>query len=373
MRVVVQLIATSALAVALIVAGVSTAGSGTQTFVGAALVPPHAATSVELADRFAGAQALVGDVHDMLPVSAAVAGLVAGNGLTAVAKVSALRATPVGTVGLATGHRAQGVTVEEDVWVTHCGEVGGVCVHAAETTSMRLVDRPSLYRPPTVVCVWYLYGRQPGGWGSPDGVVPVTYLQSGGLYVIDCHRTSDGERVTGYPRVVRHTHPGEQIPGQVVSESEVARYAMGQLSLQPPVASVAPGTFQVVGTETWFAVTSKLRDYPQRSAQAGSVWATVRADFVDVTWDFGSPHGQLRCTTDAGRAWNPRLSGEQQHSACTRVFHTKSNPGGSSATVTVTWRIYWSSSTHAGWRHFDDYRLSTPVQLDIRELQALIR
>ncbi len=288
-------------------------------------------------------------------------------GALAVAALLALFGPDAGAQGGDTDLAGQ---EEAETWITNCSEVAGVCVHAAERTSMRPVQRPGTWRPPTVVCIWYRYGRQSGGWGDPDAAAPVAYLHDGGLYVLDCNRAADGSRVTGYPRVVRYT-PGERLPGEAVSGWEVAEYAVGELGLEPPVAAVAPPRFQVVGTQTWFAVTSRLRGYPERSAQAGSVWATVRADFADVIWDFGS-RGRLRCTADAGRAWNPALPGDRQHSACTKVFETRSHPG-LEATVTVTWRIHWRSSDSPGWRRHDDYSLSTKVPLDIRELQAVIR
>ena len=153
---------------------------------------------------------------------------------------------------------------------------------------------------------------------------------------------------------------------------EVSKYAVGLLGLEAPVAAVSPPAMQMVGVETWLAVTSRLRGYSERSAQAGSVWATVRAFFADATWDLG-PHGPLTCTADAARTWNPALSGDRQRSDCTIVFDTGSGPRGLNATVTVRWRIYWLSSEHVGWRRHDDYSLRAIVPLDVREMQAAIR
>ena len=261
--------------------------------------------------------------------------------------------------------------VETDVWATSCSNVTGVCVHAAERRSLQPVETPDRDRPATVVCVWYPFGNQPGGWEDPEGVVPAPYLVVGDPYTVDCHRVSDGGRLTGYPLNVIHLDGGT-VPGEAVSGWEVSRYAVGRLGLERPVAAVSPAAMQIVGVETWFAVTSRLRGYPDRSAQAGSVWATVRAYFADATWEFGQ-HGRLACTVDAARTWNPALSGDRQSSDCTKVFETASRPGGLNATVTVTWRIYWRSSEHGGWRRHDDYSLSATVPLDVMELQAVIR
>ena len=262
--------------------------------------------------------------------------------------------------------------VEGEAWVTSCGEVTGVCVHAGERRSLGPVEIPDRYRPPTVVCLWYPVGTDPGGWGDPDGTVPVTLLLVGSMYTVDCHRVADGSRVTGYPHHVVYEGIGDTVPGTLLGGWEVAEYAVGQLGLEAPEPVVAPPTVQIVGIETWFALTSKLRGYPDSSAQAGSVWATVSAYFSEATWDFGS-HGRLVCTADAGRTWDPSLSGDRQSSACTKVFDTESGPGGLDATVTVRWRIYWRSSEHSGWRRHDDFTLTTMVPLDVRQIQAVIR
>ena len=296
--------------------------------------------------------------------------LVQLTGLTALAAMMPLIVAS-NTVG------AQGVDDAEeeldgDAWVTSCAELAGVCVHAAERRSMQSVETPDRTRPPTVVCVWYPFGSDPGGWDDPDGSVPVLELIVDSVYVIDCHGVDDGYRVTGYPRSVVHMAGGEDVPGEAVAGWEVAEYAAGRLGLEAPDPVVAPPTVQIVGIETWFAVTSRLRGYGVRSAQAGSVWATVRAYFGGATWDFG-PRGWLVCTADAGRTWNPSLPGDRQSSNCTKVFDTESGPGGLDATVTVRWRIYWSSSEHSGWRRHDDFTLTTRVPLDVRQIQAVIR
>ena len=222
-----------------------------------------------------------------------------------------------------------------------------------------------------MVCVWYPYDDAPGGWDDPGGVVAVPYLVIGRLYVVDCHRVSDGSRLSGYPRVVLHDGR-PKIPRRALSGWEVAEFARNLLALEEPEPAVAPPGRQIVGIETWFAVTSRLRGYAPRSAQAGSTWATVRAYFAAAVWDLG-PYGRLVCTADAGRAWDPALPGRRQSSECTRIFDRASGPGRLRASVTVTWRIYWSSSEHAGWRYHSDVRLSAPVLLDVDQIQAVIR
>ena len=262
--------------------------------------------------------------------------------------------------------------VEGEAWVTSCGEVTGVCVHAAERRDGGAKWRLRTAPAPHVVCLWYPGGTDPGGWDDPDGPVPVVVLLVGSMYTVDCHRVVDGSRVTGYPRPAVHRRDGEDVPGERSRGWDVAEYAVGRLGLEAPEPVVAPPTVQIVGIETWFAVTSKLRGYPDRSAQAGSVWATVSAYFAEATWNFGS-RGRLTCIAHAARTWDPSLSGDRQSSACTKVFDTESGPGGLDATVTVRWRIYWRSSEHSGWRRHDDFTLTTMVPLDVRQIQAVIR
>lgn len=257
-----------------------------------------------------------------------------------------------------------------EITVSSCTEVAGICLSVGERRSMKPVSKPGGRTGPVVMCVWYNYGKDKGGWDDPDGTFPLSVLAVGGLYVFACYYQSDGSMATGYPRIVVY-NPGEGVPGEAVNGWEVADYATNLLQFQRPRASVAPPTRQLVGTETWFAVTSSL-SYPQRSAQAGRTWATVRASFSHATWDFGV-HGRLRCTNHAAKRWNPSLPGSRQSSECTKVF--TDTPAGSSmnARVTVTWDIYWTSNEHAGWRYFDDYSLSSAVPLRIVELQAVIR
>jgi len=257
-----------------------------------------------------------------------------------------------------------------DVFVSSCAHVPGICVRVAERRSIAPVKRPGVSVGPVVLCVWYRYGTAPGGWDDPNGAVAVSWRLPGHLYVLMCTYEGSALAVSGYPRVVLYQYPGNVIPGQVVAGYEIAEHAKNRLGLRRPTAAIAPAPQQLVGTETWFAVTSPLH-YPERSAQAGHTWATVRADVSQVTWDFGA-HGRLQCSVDMARRWNPSLSSSQQNSACTKVF-TDVSPGRFNAVATVTWDIWWSSSEHYGWRYHSSYSLSSYVPLNIVQLQAVIR
>ena len=257
-----------------------------------------------------------------------------------------------------------------DIRVSSCNDVAGICLRVGERGSMRSVWKPGKRTGRVVLCVWYPYGKSPGGWDDPNGTVAVKSLVSGYLYVIACYYEGQGSFVPGYPRTVVYIS-SNFIPGNAVNEREVANYAKNQLLLEYPRAEIAPAVQQLVGVETWFAVKSRLT-YPSKSAQAGDTWATVRADFSHVTWNFGA-YGMLNCTTDAAVRWNPHLSGSQQDSNCTRVFTRAPASGRLTAKVTVVWNIYWISSQYYGWQYHSTYSLSSSVPLNIVELQAVIR
>ena len=256
--------------------------------------------------------------------------------------------------------------------VRSCSNVDGICLRVGERKSLRGTATPGQETfGQIVLCVWYRAGKAPGGWDDPNGTVPAKILIERHLYVVLCHNQHDGSLLVGYPNVVAYS-ASQRLPGGVVDDLEVANYATSLLRLKQPVAAVAPDARQLVGTETWFAVTSRLA-YPEKSAQAGDTWATVRAVFSHADWDFGS-HGRLRCTVDAAKRWDPSLSGSHQSSSCTKVFTSVPVTTGSpAAQVTVAWNIYWKSSEHEGWRYHSTFELDSFVPLRIGQLQAVIR
>ena len=259
---------------------------------------------------------------------------------------------------------------QRNIEISSCADVDGICLTVGERESIKPVSRPGRRTGPVVLCVWYPYPTERGGWEDPNGAVPIKVLIPGRVYMLNCHYKNDGTNVTGYPKLLVYK-PGKSIPGKAVNGWEVAKHATDLLRLQRPRTVVAPPTKQLVGIEIWFAVTSRL-DYPRKSAQAGETWATVKAVFSNVTWDFGS-YGRLRCTTDATKRWNTSLSGKEQNSDCTIVFTNAPENSNLHAKATVTWDIYWSSSEHTGWNYLQPYSLSSVVPLDIIELQSVIR
>lgn len=259
--------------------------------------------------------------------------------------------------------------VESEVSVFSCAEVDGFCVTAGEYRSLQPVQQPGSAPVGRVVLCVYL--RYEAGWESDDTPPePVWNPIKGHLYVLSCRYAEDGNPyVRGYPR--RVVYDPREVQGDAVTGWEVAEYAVGLLGLERPRPAIAPPGRQLVGVETWFAVASRL-NYSEASAQAGTTWATVRAKFRDVTWDFG-PEGELECTTDAATSWNPDLPGDRQTSQCTKVFTHASGPEGLAATVTATWDINWRSSDNPVWRPHDSVSFTETIRLNIFELQAVIR
>jgi len=301
-------------------------------------------------------------------------GWTAGSSLPAASPLSptsasAPKASEPSLSGTGDGEAVEDEVVERETSVFECAEVAGFCVTAGESRSLQPVERPGSRTVGRVVLCVYL--RYEEGWESSDAPpAPVWNPVEGHLYVLSCRYAEDGNPyVRGYPRQVVYD-PGK-VPGDAVSGREVAEYAVGLLGLERPRPAIAPPGRQLVGVETWFAVTSRLA-YSEASAQAGSTWATVRARFRDVTWDFGSM-GELECTTDAATSWDPDLPGDRQTSKCTKVFIHASGPEGLDATVTATWDIDWRSSDNPAWRFLKPFSVTESIHLNIYELQAVIR
>ncbi len=194
-----------------------------------------------------------------------------------------------------------------------------------------------------------------------DAVSPVI----GDNYLLWCWYPDTGEDVAGYPIVATYSGPG--IPGSVISTGEVADYAVASIAFQPPTIELSPATRQLVGVPTWLAVTSRL-DYGEVNAAAGPVWASVRPTFSDVTFDLGEDTTVV-CATDAATTWDLAL-GDHQSSTCT---HTYSHSGLYEASATISWTVeQLTDKNPAAWQPWGTVTLTTPITIDVRQLQAVI-
>lgn len=276
-------------------------------------------------------------------------------------------ALPAAAVDTPADHATAETT--QDTSVYSCADIDGLCVTASTRSSLRIVDRWTRTDGRLVLCVWW-YPRE-RGWESDLPVAPARHPIPGYLYVLDCFYSVKGNpRVVGFPRLELFDGTVSR-SGVLVTEREVAEHSLNRLGLERPIPVLAPPRRQLVGVETWLAVVSRLH-YRAVKAQAGPIWAEVRVEFDNVTWDFGELR-LLLCRRDASKLWDPSRSGRQQSSACTRVFSHISPAGGSSATVTVNWRVYQRSNEHVDWHYHSNYSLTTALRLEIAELQAVIR
>ncbi|MFQ5558902.1 MAG: hypothetical protein ACE5GB_15525, partial [Acidimicrobiales bacterium] len=180
-----------------------------------------------------------------------------------------------------------------------------------------------------------------------------------------------GDTVGGYPRIV-FFEPSTPAGPDLVSTAQVTAFAREHMRFEPPVPALAPADRQIVGIQTWLAVTSQL-DYTPVTAQAGLVWATVRASFRDVTWILGDG-SELVCTADATTLWDPDLPGDAQHSDCTHVYTDASGEAPYEASVTVNWQVDVRDNTNpATWRPYETFELTTALAIPVDEIQAVIR
>lgn len=297
--------------------------------------------------------------------------------------------------------------------VTRCSEQDAVCVEVSEDTLTRTDPtqaersrKPRKKQRNRFTCRWYelaidwenffqadqkllsnaARGLQlPGvGWirqpssarmNTPSARLERVYkLQDSHSYILDCVYRGTDKRLQGYPQVrVYHERDYTQstTQGTPATTQSVRNYARNLLQLEQPQTLIWPPRKQLVGVETWLAVTSPLK-YAHKSAQVGNTWATVKASFKHVDWDFGV-HGQVRCVADANKRWNPALPSNRQHSACTKVFEAVPTQGSQfNATVTVTWDIYWSSSGHTGWKHYTEHSLTSTLPIHLFDIQSAI-
>ena len=221
---------------------------------------------------------------------------------------------------------------------------------------------------PTIYCGWFdlVIGETSGNIAIVNATDPVV----GDNYVLICWTASPVEPISGYPIVV--TFPGPAtIPGPAVSTGEAAQYAVNSIVFEWPAAELSPGSQQIVGIPSWLAVTSRLH-YDPVSAEAGPVWATVRPEFRDATWDLGN--GDIRtCVGDATTTWN--LHGPTtQTSACTYTYEKVSGDTPYAAGVTINWTIYQLTDKSAGaWEVWGTISLTTSLSIDVGQLQATIR
>jgi hypothetical protein len=243
----------------------------------------------------------------------------------------------------------------------------GFIVQASDVRSLRLVDEPGSYPVGSWIECAYLHVAS---FDMPIELAEPVVPRRGLIYDLWCwHRPGDGT-VNGYPIVVAYD-PSDPVPG-LVDVVDVAEFARNQIEFEVPTSELSPAERQVVGVETWLAITSEL-DYPDVTAQAGLAWATVRTRFRDVVWDLGDGSTVI-CSEDATRTWDTSLGLDDQDSACTHTYVESSAEDGYLVTATVTWVLEWINNqapdVFVPWATVS---LSTPLIVPVDQLQAVIR
>lgn len=241
----------------------------------------------------------------------------------------------------------------------------GLVVTAGTPGSLRVTSTPGQPgRGPTIYCGWYR-AIVDGFLVHLEPIVP----QLNETQVLNCWTDDPNEPYPGYPKIVTYRGRAE-IAGSAVSSADAAQFAVSRLGFKLPEIRLSPPRQQVVGVPTWFAVTSQLH-YQDVSANAGPVWATVRALFRDVTWDLGNDEPKLRCKSDVAKVWNPK-GNRAQSSACS---HTYISDKGAPLNIkaTVRWDIWQRNNTNPTWHRWGTISRSSKVSVPVTQLQAAIR
>ena len=244
----------------------------------------------------------------------------------------------------------------------------GFLVQASEIGSLTLVDEPrSVPMGVWIECSHFAVASM----DAPVDVVSNPLIpHTGAAYSLSCWYEPNHDLVPGHPVIVLFD-PLEPVPG-LVDVIDVAEFAQSRLDFDPPAIELSPPARQVVGVETWLAVTSEL-EYPDVTAQAGLAWATVRTTFVDVAWDLGDG-STLTCTDDATTTWNRSVPIDDQASACNHTYVESSADSGYRSSATVTWSLEWIN--HEAPDRFVPWTtlsLTTPLVIEVQQLQAVIR
>ncbi|MEQ8842210.1 MAG: hypothetical protein RIB98_14600 [Acidimicrobiales bacterium] len=247
------------------------------------------------------------------------------------------------------------------IWDDHT-----LVVTAATPGTLSLTDTPGApYDGPRIYCAWFSVVVTSTG----VDIVGIADPTVGDTYVFNCWYTDPfADIYPGYP-IVAVFDPVVDPPGPLITTPEVARFALDSIVFESPVAVTAPAVTHVVGVESWFAVDSEL-DYDAASAQAGPVWATVRPEFRHVTWDLGNGD-RLVCTDDARTRWSTD-GPDDQTSACTYAYRS-SGEEAMAASATAHWTIWQQTDRTAGeWTVWGTVSLTTPLSIDVVELEAVI-
>ena len=239
-------------------------------------------------------------------------------------------------------------------------------ITAGSFDSMRIVAAPGTGGGRSIGCGWF--GISADSIDAID-IYQVAEPVVGTTYLLWCWYADDLEYLPGHPIITEYTGPG--VPGEPADDDEVSEFALASMDFVSPVPELNPSADQIVGIESWLAVTSRL-DYDPIHANAGPVWVSVRPRFRDVLWDLGSGD-TVRCTreSDATKVWDPEA--RQQSSECVYAYETIGEGDGlHTVSAAITWTILRRTFEQDAWLPWRDFSLTTTRTIQVTELQAVI-
>jgi hypothetical protein len=275
--------------------------------------------------------------------------------LTLVSIIATSATAPVSAAGTGTGGGGDsGVGIVDST----------LLVWAGSEADLVITGSPGSSGGRLILCSWHDIGHAV----DAPALGGVENLVEGHYYYIECHFSDDESIVAGYP--ITASYIVGDTPGIAADTAEVARFAVDHLDLESPLPALSPAGDQIVGVETWLAVTSQL-DYPSISADAGPVWATVRPVFRSVTWNMGNGD-RVTCTREGGATtvWD-RHGSANQHSNCTYVYGAN-GAGEFAVSATITWDILQRNDQNPDEHPWGSLTLGTALTVPVRELQAVI-
>ena len=180
----------------------------------------------------------------------------------------------------------------------------------------------------------------------------------------------------GVPAIYQPVVAGAPGPAAVVSVADLRDIAQKYMRLLKPTMTRAPGAGlpAIVQLPTWYWADPDDVKTKLVRAEAGPVWAEVRADSLSV--EFASPAASPSSVACADQAalvrWADGMS--ESASSCTLTFPQTTGARGSyTVTATNTWFADWQSSDGGGWRAVprQPAPLLSQQQLQVAETQVV--
>ncbi len=187
----------------------------------------------------------------------------------------------------------------------------------------------------------------------------------GVAYVVYCWDGLTDEILPRYPKIKTYD-PNSGFGRETADPFEVALYAVGRIDFEAPSVVMNPPGTQLVGIPTWFGVTSRVH-YDPVSAAAGPVWAAVRPVLRNVTFRFDDGDSFVCGPSDATALWDPN----GPRGDCSYTFDSNGD-GSVRMWVTAIWTIWQRTNRNPTEHYWGSHRRTTAVNVNLRELQAVI-